>query len=1174
MAAETFRIEIPITVKDNTDPGVSSAKAKMTAFDKQNEKTKKRLDEMNKTKWKVAIEAVDKVTGVISKIGGAVKGVAGKAWSFTVTAIDKVTAPVKSMISVLGKLLGVSSAVSTILGGLTVKNALDASAEAARMTTQLRVSAKNMGIDESGIQTILAKANNIQKTTMYSDDAFTGAAAELATYFSETEAITRMMDVVADYAAGMSGGVELSTEQIVDYTTNLAKMTTGAYDAMTKKGFMVTDAQKEILKSGTDMEKVAVIEDIIRENWDGMAEAMSNTPTGQMVRLKNSWADISEMIGNKLTPGVTSFFKMLNTKMPAISKLIERAADKAGSWLEDIMPSLEAWIDSAIENVEKFADRVSQVLDSDEFKNADFFGKVKIAWNKIIAEPFSEWWESTGRAWFADKAGHIGEAIGSGLTTGLLALLGIDISQTIEDGTSVGGAFIEGFKKGFDTEKITQALKEWADNNKEIVIAIGAVVGFNLITGIAGKINDLTTLFKNKNSGGNGGSGSLGDFTTTCTTATVNGNIVNVYGKAVNNMSSGGGGSGVGTALKYLLPSLGGAAIGGKLLSGAGQLLLGGGAGTPLLTGEVAGGAAAAGGLTSAGSWLSSLLQLGSTSSVIGADGTLIAVEGGLGGTLGSLGSAFGSTATTAAGSAAAGAAGTGGILGMVFGGIGAIVDVVQGVMKGNKGDEKGAKDEYITAGTKAGMIGAGAGIGAAVGSIIPGAGTAVGALVGGGIGGIVSLFAGDPAGKAISDGTDEGGWLSNAWDAVSHFFTDTLGDFFTKTIPDGWNKLWGGISNFFTNSIPQWWGNLKEKVSTFFTETIPEKWDEMWESIGNFFTEDVPYAIGYACGKIEVFFTETVPGFFGDLWEGISTFFTDTLPTWASGIWNDHIVPFFTEDIPNFFSNLWSNIVTFFTDTLPTWASDTWNNHIVPFFTESIPSFFENLWNGIVTFFTETLPTWATNIWTNNIVPFFTEKIPNFFTQLWNSITSFVTETIPSWASSIGSMISGWFSSIKNWFSDLWGKISGSFSAGYNAATGKHAWGGIMNSPHMAMVAEDGAEAIIPLSPSKRARGLDLWMNAGQLMGVQPYEDGGIVGDTTEVPTATATGGNGGNNIDIKIDVAPEFIIQAKDAGFDGEQLVALIKAHIREMVDDIGDELAERLARVFANMPVKGVA
>ena len=180
-------------MSDNTDPGVSSAKKKVTAFDEANKKTKKRLDEMNKTKWKVAVEAVDKVTSVISKIGKTVKGVAGKAWSFTVSAIDKVTQPVKKMISVMGDLLGVSSAVSTVLAGLTVKNALQASADMARMQAQLKVSAGNMGINESGIDAIIKKAEAMQKTTMYTDEAMVGSAAELATYFDDVDAITRMM---------------------------------------------------------------------------------------------------------------------------------------------------------------------------------------------------------------------------------------------------------------------------------------------------------------------------------------------------------------------------------------------------------------------------------------------------------------------------------------------------------------------------------------------------------------------------------------------------------------------------------------------------------------------------------------------------------------------------------------------------------------------------------------------------------------------------------------------------------------------------------------------------------------------------------------------------------------------------------------------------------------------
>lgn len=48
-----------------------------------------------------------------------------------------------------------------------------------------------------------------------------------------------------------------------------------------------------------------------------------------------------------------------------------------------------------------------------------------------------------------------------------------------------------------------------------------------------------------------------------------------------------------------------------------------------------------------------------------------------------------------------------------------------------------------------------------------------------------------------------------------------------------------------------------------------------------------------------------------------------------------------------------------------------------------------------------------------------------------------------------------------------------------------QHATGGIFDTPHMGLVAEDGAESIIPLSVSKRSRGLELWAETGQLLGV-----------------------------------------------------------------------------------------
>lgn len=887
-----------------------------------------------------------------------------------------------------------------------------------------------------------------------------------------------------------------------------------------------------------------------------MAEVMLDNLAGSFTMLQSAMDGVKISLGSRLAPYLRQFASWLTNKMPAVEKAIGEAMD---------------FVD---EKVKWLKETINDFTSGEEWENADIWEKIKIAWDKIVAEPFSAWWNSTGKAWFAEKAAAIGKGLGSGLKMGLLAILGIDVSKTFDEGQSVGASFIQGFKEGFDTEQITEALKTWAENNKEVVAVLGVVLGGKLIGGIYKGVKEAKSLITDiKNIFSKGASNTAANAMPsayTTTTMTVTANVVNVYGTSVNN---------VGQGAKDILTSLGGSAGGAALgAGGAKALLTAGGAaasGTPLLLPGATGGgaAAAAGGLTSAGSWLSKLLTLGSKSSIIGADGTLLAVQGGVGGALGSVGTALGSTATTAAGAAAAGAAGSAGIIGGILGLGSAAIDLFQGIGKGKSGDEKGAKDEYVTAGTKAGMVGAGAATGALIGSVVPGVGTAIGALVGAGIGGAGALLGGDKAGKALSDASDPGGWLSNAGKAI--------GDFFTKTLPKGWNSFWGGVGNFFTNTIPKWWGNLTAGVSTFFTETIPAKWSEFWEGVGNFFTETIPYAIGYAVGKAEIFFTQDIPAFFGNLWGGIKTFFTSTLPTWASGVWNNNIVPFFTQDIPAFFSGIWNGIKTFFTSTLPTWASNTWNNNIVPFFTQDIPAFFGGLWTGISTFFTSTLPTWATNVWNNNIKPFFTESIPQFFTDVWNAIKGFFTDTLPTIASGIWGGIKSFFTdTIPNFFKDIWGSITSFFSAGYSDAKSgagygatKHATGGIFTQPHMGLVAEAGAESIIPLSPSKRTRGIDLWRETGELLGVRPYANGGIVGgikaDDSDIPVAAGSSG-GGVTIKVEVSANPEITIGTSDTG-DDERILSVLKTYIRSMADDIGDELAERLARIFANMPVR---
>jgi TP901 family phage tail tape measure protein len=253
-----------------------------------------------------------------------------------------------------------------------------------------------------------------------------------------------------------------------------------------------------------------------------MAEVMLDNVAGSFTLLQSAVEGVKITLGERLAPYLRQFASWLMGKMPGIEKAIGGVMD----YIDDKV----SWLRETIQ----------EFTSGEDWENADVWGKIKIAWDKIIAEPFSAWWNSTGKQFFADKATSIGKGIGSGITMGLLALLGINVSDTIGEGKSVGAGFLKGFKEGFDTEQITQALKDWANNNKEVVAVLGVVLGGKLIGGIyrgvkeaKSLITDIKNIFK-KGSGDTLPGASPSAYTTT--TMTVTASVVNVYGKSVNNI--------------------------------------------------------------------------------------------------------------------------------------------------------------------------------------------------------------------------------------------------------------------------------------------------------------------------------------------------------------------------------------------------------------------------------------------------------------------------------------------------------------------------------------------------------------------------------------------------------------------------------------------------------------
>lgn len=214
---------------------------------------------------------------------------------------------------------------------------------------QLAAVLGNMGGTQADYQAILDKATSIQGAGIYGDESMIAGAAELATYFSDADAIMSMMDTLSNYAMGMTGGGALDTTAMTDYATNIGKIMTGSYDAMTKKGFEFTDAQKAILEGtatqaqyiealgadyaslSEDMRAATVINSVIAESWDGLYETMSNTPEGKIIQFNNKLGDLRETLGNQIYPYVLKVYDGFTQNFPQIEMVLTNLTTLLGN---------------------------------------------------------------------------------------------------------------------------------------------------------------------------------------------------------------------------------------------------------------------------------------------------------------------------------------------------------------------------------------------------------------------------------------------------------------------------------------------------------------------------------------------------------------------------------------------------------------------------------------------------------------------------------------------------------------------------------------------------------------------------------------------------------------------------------------------------------------------------
>ena len=399
--------------------------------------------------------------------------------------------------------------------GATTKFTAAESAEAFNYMAMAGWNAEQM---MGGIEGILnlaaASGEDLGTTSDIVTDALTafGLKASDATHFSDVLAQASssantdvgMMGETFKYVASMAGSLSYSIEDVALMTglmansgikstqagtslnsvlTRLATNSSGAADAIAALGVNFYDSAGNARPLGTVMGE-------LREATKGMNQEqksnLANTVAGMeaqkgLLAILNASEDDYNKLADAISNADGASKRMSDTMMDNLSgdiTLFQSAVDglkislgerMSNSWLRDIVqwltaqvPKAEQLFSDAMDSAERKLDSIKRkfkdISATDEWQNADFFGKDKILWDEYIVQPFSEWWSSKGKAKMNVIAGNIGNAIGTGLTVGVATILGIDISETIDEGNTLGASFAKGFSEGFDFDAVASKL--------------------------------------------------------------------------------------------------------------------------------------------------------------------------------------------------------------------------------------------------------------------------------------------------------------------------------------------------------------------------------------------------------------------------------------------------------------------------------------------------------------------------------------------------------------------------------------------------------------------------------------------------------------------------------------------------------------------------------------------
>lgn len=240
-------------------------------------------------------------------------------------------------------------------------------------------------------------------------DSMAAAMDKYGISLTDSEGNMKSLRGVIDNLRGSLGGLS-ETEQTAAASTIFGK------EAMAGMLAIINASEEDYNKLSTAIGNS-------KDAAEGMADTMLDNLKGSFTLMQSAIEGTENAFGKRLSPYLRGIAGGITDMMPEITNGINAVMDVA---------------DDKIAGVKR---KITDMTSSDEWKNANLFGKIDIAWDSIIAKPFGNWVSGDGAQLISSGLGTLfssaaailpgGEKAGltSWLSAGILAKGAATVAQ-------------------------------------------------------------------------------------------------------------------------------------------------------------------------------------------------------------------------------------------------------------------------------------------------------------------------------------------------------------------------------------------------------------------------------------------------------------------------------------------------------------------------------------------------------------------------------------------------------------------------------------------------------------------------------------------------------------------------------------------------------------------------